>query len=159
MSGPGTLLSEVVNVAMISLVWTDGQPAIGMEYGPGHAPLCCPLCGECLVMIVEAQRGDSTLGWLLFDDAGRCGHILDSAQYAMNVTGTPDAVTVTFEPVPAKETEETHEAETEDPGADRDARSDDVRASRRRVRKTESSGRTQAHRPAAPSAGQEDEGR
>lgn len=88
-------------MAMIGLVWLDGAPAIGMEYGPGDNPACCPICSTCLSLIVEAQRGDTTLGWLLFDDDAKCGHILDAAQYSMNVTGKPGAVTVDFS---AKET-------------------------------------------------------
>jgi len=124
-------------VAMIGLVWLDGAPAIGMEYGPGDNPACCPVCSTCLSLIVEAQRGDTTLGWLLFDDDAQCGHILDAALYTMNVTGKPGAVTVDFVPVPAHPAEETgassDEAETEAPGAD------DVRAPRRRVRKDQPS--------------------
>lgn len=104
-------------MAMIAIVWIDGQPAVGTEYGPGHTPLCCPLCDECLVMIVEAKRGDTVLGWFLFDDAGKCGHILDASLWAMNVTGTPESVTVSFEAVatrPAQESKESSDADTSD---------------------------------------------
>ena len=129
-------------MAMIGMVWTDGAPAIGMEYGPGDTAVCCPVCDRCLVLIVEAQRGDTTLGWMLFDDDGKCGHMLDASQYVMEVTGEPGAITVVFSTT--AKIEETKHAEAEASGAD------DVRPKGRRVRKAEPSGRSSSHsRPKA----------
>jgi hypothetical protein len=102
---------EVVIVAMIGLVWLDGAPALGMEYGPGDAPLCCSLCGVCVTLIVEAQRGDNTLGWLMEP----CHCVLDSTHFDMNVSEVEQGrVTVVFS---TKETGDTeHDSGGDDPG-------------------------------------------
>jgi hypothetical protein len=146
---------EVVDM-LIGLVWSDGQPAVGTEYGPGDKPLCCPQCDTCAELIIHATRGEEVLGWLL--RPCNCTLSVDlwgisvSADYAPDGSVISTAVEfVARAAKPAEEKQENHEAETEAPGAD------DVRAPGRRVRKAKPSGRSQAHRRAASPDDQEDE--
>jgi hypothetical protein len=92
-------------MALIALVWTDGQPATGTEYGVGDQPLCCPNCGTCVELIIEATRAER-LGWLLRP----CHCILDAGDYSMDVTEGSTGVTVAFVHFTSK-TQETQEHE------------------------------------------------
>jgi len=95
---------------MITVVWSDGQPASGIEYGVGD--LECPSCAQRATHMIEARRGRERLGWMIVP----CHCILDGAVYALDVTHDP--VTVVFE----LKSQETPDTETKPAPRKRKAR-------------------------------------